>query len=239
MNSSLFNPSLFASRFALGLGAAALLSLGGLRPAAAQTVGNAGFEAPAVGSGSYGAFAYNPGGTAWTFSSGSGVSGNGSGFTTGNPSAPEGVQVGFVQINGTISQTIDGFSEGTYTFDFLSAQRATGDGNPGPDAQNLQVLVDNAPLFGLNGLTPVGTSYQLYTTNPIALSAGTHTLTFQGLNTAGQGAGNNGDNTAFIDSVGINKVAPVPEASSVISLGMLLALGLGGVAVARKKAVKA
>lgn len=230
--------SLFASRFVLGLSAVALLSLGGLRPAAAQSVGNAGFEAPVVGSGSS-AYVYNPAGASWTFSGGAGVSGNGSGFTAGNPNAPEGSQVGFVQATGTISQAIDGFSDGSYTFQFLSAQRGSGDGNPGPDAQNLQVLVDNAPLFGTDGLTPVGTSYQLYTTDPIALSAGTHTLTFQGLNTAGQGAGNNGDNTAFVDGVGINKVVPVPEASSVISLGMLLALGLGGVAVARKKAVKA
>lgn len=233
------NSSLFASRFALGLSAVALLSLGGLRPAAAQTVGNAGFEAPVVGSGSS-AYVYNPLGTPWTFSSGSGVSGNGSGFTAGNPNAPEGAQVGFVQATGTISQAIDGFSNGSYTFQFQSAQRGSGDGNPGPDSQNLQVLVDNAPLFGADGLTPVGTSYQLYTTDPIALSAGTHTLTFQGLNTAAAGMpGYTGDNTAFIDGVGINRVAPVPEASSVISLGMLLALGLGGVAVARKKAVKA
>lgn len=232
--------SLFASRFALGLSAVALLSLGGLRPAAAQIVGNAGFEAPVVGGGSYGAFAYNPGGTPWTFSESSGVSGNGSGFTCSNPNAPEGTQVGFVQQGGTISQSIEGFADGTYTFDFLSAQRGSGSGNPGPDFQNLQVLVDNAPLFGADGLTPVGTAYQLYTTGPVTLSAGTHTLTFQGLNTAAAGVpGYNTDNTAFIDSVGINKVAPVPEASSVISLGMLLALGLGGVAVARKKAVKA
>lgn len=228
--------SLFASRFALGLSAVALLSLGGLRPAAAQTVGNAGFEAPNVGTGG-GAYVYNPTGASWTFS-GSGVSGNNSGFTF-SQAAPEGTQVGFLQGSSSISQSIADFSDGTYTFNFLSAQRATGDGKPGPDSQNLQVLVDNAPLFGADGLTPVGTSYQLYTTGPVALSAGTHTLTFQGLNSASQIEGNNGDNTAFIDSVGINKVAPVPEASSVISLGMLLALGLGGVAVARKKAVKA
>ena len=231
--------SLFASRFVLGLSAAALLSLGGLRPAAAQTVGNAGFEAPVVGSGSYGAFAYNPVGTPWTFTGNAGVSGNGSGFTQGNPNAPEGAQVGFVQTTGTISQSIDGFSDGSYTFDFLSAQRVAG-GNPGPDFQNFQVLVDGTALYGVNGLTPVGTDYQLYTTGPVALSAGTHTLTFQGLNTAAaEVPGYTNDNTAFIDGVGINKVAPVPEASSVISLGMLLALGLGGVAVARKKAVKA
>lgn len=233
------NFSLLSSRFVIGLGAIALLSLGGLHPASAQTIGNPGFETPTVGGSSYGAFAYNPAGASWTFSGDSGVTGNGSGFTGSNPNAPEGTQVALLQDVGSISQSITDFSGGSYTFQFQSAQRGSGSGNPGSDLQNFQVLVDGTALYSPAGLTPAGTSYQLYTTGPVDLSAGTHTLTFQGLNTAAGVAGNNGDNTAFIDSVGINQIAPVPEASSVISLGMLLALGLGGVAVARKKSVKA
>ena len=43
--------------------------------------------------------------------------------------------------------------------------------------------------------TPSGTSYQTYTTSVFTVTAGSHTITFQGLDTAG------GDNTAFIDSI--------------------------------------
>src|SRR5262249_2830896 len=48
-----------------------------------------GFETPNVGTGTFGAFAYDPTGSAWTFSGSAGVAGNGSGFTDGNPNAPE------------------------------------------------------------------------------------------------------------------------------------------------------
>lgn len=223
------NSALFTSR--LVLAAAALISLGGLQPASAQTVRDAGFESPNVGTGYFG-YDYNPTGTAWNFSGDAGISGNNSAFTFGTDNAPQGKQVGFIQNKGSISQAISGFSGGSYTFQFAAIQR-----QPvfGFDYQNFQVLIDNTALYGSAGLTP-GFDYTTYTTRAVALSAGTHTLTFQGLNTANRAGGSN---TAFIDSVGINKVAPVPEVSSVISLGMLLALGLGGVAVARKKAVKA
>ena len=43
-----------------------------------------------------------------------------------------------------------------------------------------------------------GTSYQAYTTGSFTVGAGSHTITFVGLDTAG------GDNTAFIDAVGIH-----------------------------------
>ena len=231
MNSVRFSSRFAPSRLVLGLGAVALFSLGGLQPATAQTVRDAGFETPSQGSG-YFAYDYNPTGTAWTFSGDAGISANNTAFTLGTDNSPQGKQVGFIQNKGSISQAISGFSSGSYTFQFAATQR-----QPvfGFDLQNFQVLIDNTALYGSAGLTP-GFDYTTYTTGPVTLSAGTHTLTFQGLNTANRAGGSN---TAFIDAVGINKVAPVPEASSVISLGMLLALGLGGVAVARKKAVKA
>ena len=43
--------------------------------------------------------------------------------------------------------------------------------------------------------TPSGTGYPAITTAAFTVAAGTHTITFQGLDTAG------GDNTAFIDNV--------------------------------------
>ena len=41
--------------------------------------------------------------------------------------------------------------------------------------------------------TPSGTSYQSYSTAAFTVTAGSHTIAFQGLDTAG------GDNTAFVD----------------------------------------
>lgn len=92
--------------------------------AAAPAVGDAGFESVAVGPGNY---QYDPSGSAWTFSGspgdGSGVTGNGSEFTAGNPDAPQGSQVGFLQGAGTITQAVPGWAAGTYTISFEAAQR--------------------------------------------------------------------------------------------------------------------
>ena len=80
-----------------------------------------GFEAPAVGSG----FQYRPVGTPWTFTGCAGVAGNGSGFTSGNPNAPEGTQVGFLQGTGSFSQTVAGLAAGTYQLSFRPPSGAT------------------------------------------------------------------------------------------------------------------
>jgi hypothetical protein len=82
-----------------------------------------GFETPNVGTGTYGAFQYDPSGSPWTFADQAGVAGNGSGFTAGNPDAPEGTQVAFLQGAGaSISQSLT-FASGTYSLSFLAAQR--------------------------------------------------------------------------------------------------------------------
>ena len=52
------------------------------------------------------------------------------------------------------------------------------------------MLVDGTVV---GSFTPSGTSYQSYTTAVFTVTAGAHTITFQGLDSAG------GDNTAFID----------------------------------------
>ena len=71
-----------------------------------NAVQNSNFASPNVGTGSS-AYEYDPTGANWTFSGTAGVAGNGSGFTSGNPNAPSGTQVGFIQETGAISQTID------------------------------------------------------------------------------------------------------------------------------------
>jgi Protein of unknown function (DUF642) len=149
-----------------------------------------GFELEALGPGGY---TYRPTGSAWNFAGSAGVAGNGSAFTSGNPAAPQGTQVMFLQGNGNVSQSMT-FSAGTYTLTFNAAQR----GNVA-SAQTFQVLVDGNVVGTFNNLT--GTGYGTQTTGSFTVTAGSHTVTFQGTNLKG------GDNTALIDNVAINPQA--------------------------------
>ena len=72
-----------------------------------------------------------------------------------NPNAPQGTQVAFLQTTGSFSQTIAGWTPGSYQISFQAAQRA---GNH----QNFYVLVDGNS-FG--NFTPAGSSYASYTTH--------------------------------------------------------------------------
>ena len=137
-----------------------------------------------------GQFQYRPTGSPWAFAGDAGIAANGSGFTSGNPPAPEGTQVAFLQTTGSFSQAVAGWAAGSYQLTFDAAQR----GNYQASRQDFQVLVDGVVV---GTFTPSGTSYQTYTTAAFTVTAGSHTITFQGLNTAG------GDNTAFIDQIAI------------------------------------
>ena len=184
-----------------------------VKPAAATTAvvpGDPSFEALGLGVG-YNGFAYDPTGTPWAFAGLAGVSANGSGFTSGNPAAPLGTQVAFLQNGGTISQVMAGWPAGTYTIGFSAAQR----GNYGASAQSIRVLVDGSPV---GTFAPAGASYQAFTTASFAVSGGSHTITFQGLNTVG-------DNTAFIDGVTVKPAAAVVAATLGDSGFEALALG--------------
>jgi len=153
----------------------------------APAAGDAGFEAVRVAEGD---FAYDPNGSAWAFSGLSGLASDGSGFTNGNPGAPEGSQVAFLQQGGSISQAVSGWAAGSYTVTFQAAQR----GNRGSN-HDFQVLVDNAVV---GTFKPSGTIYQSYTTASFTVGAGPHTVTFRGLNSQ------RGDNTSFVDKATIN-----------------------------------
>jgi len=159
-----------------------------VNPASASTVGDAGFEQVSVGAGQ---FQYDPTGSAWAFSGGAGISGNNSGFTAGNPPASEGRQVAFLQGTGSFSQTVANWAAGSYTLSFKAAQR----GNYQASRQDFNVQVDGVVV---GTFTPSGTSYQSYTTTGFTVTAGAHTIKFQGLDSAG------GDNTAFVDQVAIS-----------------------------------
>src|SRR5262249_20176351 len=95
-----------------------------------------GFETPSVGSGSS-AYIYDPVASPWSWAGQAGVSGNGSGFTSGNPNAPQGSQVVFLQNTGSFSQAVT-LSAGSYVVTFSASQRATYQDS----SQTFQVQID-------------------------------------------------------------------------------------------------
>lgn len=169
---------------------------GGSAPVA---FGNAGFETPTLG---HGAYSYNPSGGAWAFAGASGITANASGFTSGNPAAPEGAQVAFLQGGNWshLSQQVTGLQAGaSYTVTFKAAQR----GNHSQGGQDFDLSVDGQTV---GTYRPAGTSYEQLSATFTAAS-GAQVLKFVGRNTAG------GDNTAFIDDV---KVSPAPAGGGAV-----------------------
>jgi hypothetical protein len=157
-------------------------------------IADSGFEQVQVGAGQ---FKYRPTGSPWTFTGSSGISGNNSAFTSGNPAAPQGVQVAILQQKGSFSQSVAGWAPGSYELSFYAAQRGNLASN-----ENFEVLVDGTVV---GTFTPSGTSYRTYTTSAFNVAAGSHTITFQGLDSVG------GDNTAFVDAVNWVSLATIND----------------------------
>jgi Ca2+-binding RTX toxin-like protein len=170
---------------------------------------NPSFEAPNVGSGSWGSFQYGPSGAGWTFANGGGISGNGSGFTSGTCNAPLGGQVAFLQNGGIMSQMVP-LAAGTYAINFDAAQRALTLGDGG---QTFEVLVDGQVV---GTVTPASaSSYTWYVTNSFTVAGGSHTITFAGLDPQG------GDNTAFIDDISMTALTQyIPLATAVSRINL-------------------
>ncbi len=162
--------------------AALLLSL----PAVAAVLPNGGFESPSL----FGNYDYAPANATWTFTGNAGITGNSNAFTSSNPLAPEGVQVGFLQVDGQVAQALV-LAAGQYVLSFKAAQRA----NYQNGVQVVRVLVDGVQV---GTYQPPGTSYTAYSTPsfPIAVG-GSHTLTLAG-------AGTGYDFTAFVDDVSLS-----------------------------------
>ena len=93
------------------------------------------------------------------------------------------------------AKSVSNWAAGTYVLTFNAAQR----GNNQASRQDFRVLVDGVVV---GTFTPSGTSYQSFSTAAFNITAGSHTITFQGLNSAG------GDNTAFIDAVASASLQP-------------------------------
>ena len=125
-------------------------------------IADPGFEQVVVGTGQY---QYEPTGSPWTFSGNAGLSGNNSAFTSGNPPAPEGLQVAFLEDTGSFSQTPIAWTAGSYVLSFEAAQRGTSPASQ----QNLDVLIDGNVV---GTFTPSSTSYQNYSTAAFTVTPG-------------------------------------------------------------------
>ncbi len=219
--------SFFAARFlnvkmavhkiSLGLllGLAAILPFSG---AYALPLQDLGFESTVVNG-----FAYGPT-NIWTYTNGSGLSGNSSGFTIGNPAAPEGVQVAFLQnSNSTISQQFTTAADASMSFTFAAAQRAARCVGGCAGTQNFNVLLDNIVI---GNFMPTSINYLDYATTAVNVLTGTHTLSFVSLQAVG-------DETAFIDNIRVSTGAmiPVPAPGSLI----LLLSGLCLISVSKRR----
>ena len=156
-------------------------------------VANFGFETPAIS-----AYQYNPTGGAWTFTplsgtSGSGITANGSGFTSGNTNTPQGSQVGFLQGTGSISQAVSGLIAGaTYQITFAAAQRNNIYG--AQTGQSWDVRLGGTVLASYSP-PESAQNYVDYSASFTAPVTGSSLLTFAGTDK------NGGDNTIFIDNV--------------------------------------
>ncbi len=162
-------------------------------PGGSIAVPNFGFETPVTST-----FIYNPGGASWTFSGNSGISANNSAFTSGNPNAPQGAQVAFLQRTCSVSQALSGFTPGAvYRVTFAAAQRRFGAGG-----QTWNIAI-NGSAIGTFAPPLSATNYVDYSATFTA-SATSHTLAINGTDL------NGGDNTVFIDNVRITPALPSP-----------------------------
>ena len=178
----------------------------------AVTVVNGDFESPNVGVGYYTDQYHGPA-PGWTLmpfywtngntvANSSGLAGNGAGI--GNPNSTDGTQIAYIQGAANISQNVDFAEAGTYTISFQAAYRQYG----GQHA--FSVLVDGVSVGTFN---PDSLDFRGYSAT-FSVSAGTHSITFQG-------AAEGGDKTAFIDHVSIAKTSSLVQVSLTVDHGTL------------------
>jgi F5/8 type C domain-containing protein len=151
---------------------------------------NWGFEAPAQGGtdDSATSYTYGPFTNGWTFNANAGVQQVGSAWHSFMP--PQGLQTAFLQgPSSSISQSIT-LPAGTYVIRFLASQRSTEGG-----LQGISVLYDSTVIKSIP--SPIPNNWTPYVTNTFTSTGGSHTITFNGVNT--------GDSTAFLDEVQIFK----------------------------------
>jgi hypothetical protein len=158
---------------------------------------NGNFESPNIGTGYY-ADQYHGAAPGWNLQSvyltngntvvnSSGLAGNDAGI--GNPDSVEGPgssQVAYIQGGASIWQDVTFAQAGEYTLTFQSAYREYG------GRHSFMVMIDGVSIGTFN---PDSLAFKGYNAT-FSVSAGTHRLTFRGINEGG-------DKTAFIDHVSI------------------------------------
>ncbi len=171
-----------------------------------QTVVNGSFETPALSSSS---FSYGPAGATWIFDGSAGIiNAPGGGFF--GPDAPDGNQYAFFQTGetpGSIAQSITFSLAGTYQLSYLIAGRPSNGGGAGGNV-SYNVLLDSTVI-----VSDATTTAQPFTARSFnfTIGSGSHTLMFDVQSNANQG-----DNTAFVDSVAIQAVVPEPAISTLL-----------------------
>jgi streptogramin lyase len=155
---------------------------------AAPSLGDPSFEDTPVGAGSY---AVDPASPSWYFRGSSGISSNNSAITSGNPPAPDGNQVAFLQGSSDFySRGAVGWPEGDYQISFDAAKGANG-----PNAVGLEVEFGGPGGEIIDTITLTSTNYEMYTTQLFFMRPDwSMTFTFVGLGQSG---------TALIDNVSV------------------------------------
>ena len=151
------------------------------------------------------AYMYNPTGSAWIFNGQSGLTKNGTGFTDGNPNAPLGNQVLFLQNQGNV-QTVYNFPfNGYYRFRFKAAWREN-------CCETIKTKYIRVSVDGVEAgeVELRSKNYEEYVTLPLYLTAGNHTIKLEGDNPTIWG-----DYTGFVDDFGIQIIDELPSGSDV------------------------
>ena len=154
-----------------------------------------GFESPSLAAGTFMYWSTANNSTlqasGYTFTGGSGIASNGSGFTNNNPNAPEGTQVVFLQSPNTfITRTFNVAAIHNNKQHRVLLKAALR--NMGNQQKHIRILIDNILV---DEIVLGSINYEEKASLPIVLSQGNHTLKIQGISPQA------GDHTAFIDDV--------------------------------------